>query len=101
MKTIVTALTAAVTTLLTANAADLKLVDCPPPPPGFPRFQYQEIASDFQIGYAVHVADVNGDKKPDIVVVDKERVVWYENPSWKMRRILKGKTKPDNVCICS
>jgi hypothetical protein len=34
-------------------------------------------------------------------VVDKERVVWYENPTWKMRTILQGKTKPDNVCICS
>jgi hypothetical protein len=26
-------------------------------------------------------------------------VVWYENPTWKKRVILDGKTKPDNVCI--
>jgi hypothetical protein len=86
----------------TLRAAEPRpLWDAPPPPKGFPKFKVQEIATDFKIGYAVHVCDVDGDKKPDIVVVDKERVVWYQNPTWKMRTILKGKTKPDNVCICS
>ncbi|CAN5553421.1 VCBS repeat-containing protein [soil metagenome] len=83
------------------TAVPSKLWDAPPPPAGFPKFQVQEIASDFKIGYAVHICDVNGDGKPDIVVVDQARVVWYENPTWKMRTILTGKTKPDNVCICS
>ncbi|MFO0935646.1 MAG: VCBS repeat-containing protein [Gemmataceae bacterium] len=70
-------------------------------PRGFPRFETQEIAKDLKIGYAVHICDINGDRKPDIVVVDKERVVWYENPTWKMHTIITGKTKPDNVCIAS
>ena len=78
--------------LLVAPAAD---------PVGFPQFEMQEIAKDLKIGYAVITADVNGDGKPDIVVVDKERVVWYENPTWKMRTIITGKTKPDNVCIAA
>ncbi len=69
------------------------------PTPGFPKFEMQEIAKDLTIGYAVLTADINGDKKPDIVIVDKERVVWYENPTWKMRTITQGKTKPDNVCM--
>jgi len=69
------------------------------PAADFPTFRTQEIASDLTIGYAVVVADINGDGKPDIVVVDKHRVVWYENPSWKVRTILSGKTKPDNVCV--
>lgn len=82
-------------------AADPPRKDAPPPPAGFPKFQVQEIASDLKIGYAVIVVDINGDTKPDIVVVDQHRVVWYENPTWKMRTILQGKTKPDNVCICA
>jgi hypothetical protein len=77
-----------------ASAAD-------PPKNGFPKFKTQEIATDLKIGYAVLLADLNADKKPDIVVVDKHRVVWYENPTWKVRTILQGKTKPDNVCVAA
>ncbi|HEV3143936.1 MAG TPA: VCBS repeat-containing protein [Gemmataceae bacterium] len=62
-------------------------------------FEAQEIAKDLKVGYAVAVADINGDGKPDIIVVDKHRVVWYENPTWKVRTIIEGTTKPDNVCI--
>jgi hypothetical protein len=65
----------------------------------FIRFESQEIAKDLSIGYAVAVGDINGDGKPDIVVVDKHRVLWYENPTWKPHLILQGKTKPDNVCL--
>lgn len=67
--------------------------------PTFPKFKTQEIATDLKVGYAVIVADINEDKKPDIVVVDKHRIIWYENPTWKMHTILTGTTKPDNVCI--
>ena len=70
----------------------------PLPAADFPKFKAQEIASDLSIGYAVLIEDIDGDKKPDIVVVDKHRVVWYQNPTWKARTILQGKTKPDNVC---
>jgi hypothetical protein len=67
----------------------------------FPKFKVQEIATDLTVGYAVITADINGDKKPDIVVVDSKRVVWYENPTWKVRTIIGGKTKPDNVCVAA
>ena len=69
--------------------------------PAFPRFKPQEIATDLTVGYAVITADVNEDKKPDIVVVDSRRVVWYENPTWKVHTVISGKTKPDNVCIAA
>jgi len=65
----------------------------------FPNFKAQEIATDLTVGYAVIVVDINEDGKPDIVVVDSKRIVWYENPTWKCRTIITGKTRPDNVCI--
>jgi hypothetical protein len=76
--------------------------------PGFaadlPKFKTQEIDTGLKIGYAVVTVDVDGDKKPDIVVVDQHKVVWYKNPGkqdgeWKKYTILDGKTRPDNVCI--
>jgi hypothetical protein len=69
--------------------------------PAFPSFKMQEIATDLGVGYAVLLVDVNGDGKRDIVVVDTKRVVWYENPSWKLHTIIEGHTKPDNVCIAA
>src|SRR5215218_9946022 len=69
--------------------------------PAFPKFKVQEIATDLTVGYAVIAADINADGKPDIVVVDSKRVVWYENPTWKVHTIISGKTKPDNVCIAA
>ncbi|HEY7158193.1 MAG TPA: VCBS repeat-containing protein [Gemmataceae bacterium] len=68
---------------------------------GIPQFRVQEIAKDLTVGYAVLLVDVNGDGKKDIVVVDSKRVVWYENPTWKMRNIIVGQTEPDNVCIAA
>jgi hypothetical protein len=67
----------------------------------FPHFQVQEIATDLGVGYAVLLVDVNNDGKKDIVVVDKQRVVWYENPTWKRRTIIEHQTRPDNVCIAA
>ena len=82
------------------GAADPVLTPAPTAK-GFPKFDIQEVATDLKIGYAVVVADIDGDGKPDLVVVDQHRVVWYQNPTWKMRTILTGKTKPDNVCVAA
>ena len=59
----------------------------------------QEISNQLTVGYAVRLLDMNDDKRPDIVVVDTERVIWFENPDWKMHTLIQGTTKPDNVCI--
>jgi len=67
----------------------------------FPEFKVEEIDAGLKIGYAVITADIDGDGRPDIVVVDQHKVVWYRNPTWKKRVILDGKTKPDNVCIAA
>lgn len=66
-----------------------------------PRFRTQEIETGLKVGYAVLLVDVNGDGKKDIVVVDTNRVVWYENPTWRRRTMIEGQTKPDNVCIAA
>jgi hypothetical protein len=67
---------------------------------GFPKFEAQEI--DKHVGnvcYAVTTADVNGDKKPDVVAVAEDAVYWYENPTWTKHTIIKNATERDNVCI--
>lgn len=66
-----------------------------------PHFRIQEIATDLTIGYGVKLVDVNSDSKTDIVVVDADRVIWYENPGWQMHTILQGQTKRDNVCLAA
>jgi hypothetical protein len=67
----------------------------------FPHFRMQEIETGLKVGYAILLVDINNDGKPDIVVADTNRVVWYENPTWKRRTIIEGQTKPDNVCIAA
>ncbi len=66
----------------------------------FPRFEAQQIdAHAGEVVYAVTVADVDGDKKPDVVALTEDAVLWYANPSWEKHVITRGKTLRDNVCI--
>ena len=62
-------------------------------------FRTQEIGTGLGVGYAVSVVDMNDDRRPDVVVVDTGRVIWYENPTWQLHTIIEGQTKKDNVCI--
>ncbi|MCC6418997.1 MAG: VCBS repeat-containing protein [Gemmataceae bacterium] len=71
------------------------------PETALPNFKPQEFETSLKVGYAVVTADVNGDGKQDLVVVDTIRVVWYENPTWKRHTLIEGQTKPDNVCIAA
>ena len=66
-----------------------------------PKFRAEEIDKTLKIGYGLVVVDINNDAKPDVLVVDKERVVWFENPTWKLRTVVTGKTKLDNVCVAA
>lgn len=62
-------------------------------------FRIQEIETGLGVGYAVSLTDVNGDGKLDIVVVDTNRVLSYENPTWQRQTLIENQTKTDNVCI--
>jgi len=66
-----------------------------------PKFKAVEIDKEIQIGYGIAAADVNGDKKPDLVLADKTQIVWYENPSWKKHVIAERLTQRDHVCIAA
>ncbi len=63
------------------------------------KFRVQEISNRLTVGYAVRLVDMNEDGKTDIVVVDTDRVIWFENPKWQMHTLVEGQTKKDNVSI--
>ena len=44
--------------------------------------------------YQVEVADVNGDRKPDIVAVGGSTCAWYENPTWTKRIVTGSRETP-------
>ncbi len=60
-----------------------------------------EIDSALEIGYGVVLADINGDGAQDIVLADKKKFAWYENPSWKKHIMVENLTDRDNVCIAA
>jgi hypothetical protein len=64
-------------------------------------FRAQEIDSKIQIGYGLAIADVNGDKKTDILLADAKQIVWYEAPNWTKHVIAENLTEKDNVCIAA
>ncbi len=64
-----------------------------------PKFRQQDIDVEVGIGYGLQLADMNGDGKTDVVLVDKDKVAWYENPSWKKRQVSGHLTQRDHVCV--
>jgi len=66
-----------------------------------PKLRAVEIDGKIEIGYGVTVADVDGDKKPDILLADKRQIVWYRNPTWEKFVMVENLTKLDNVCLAA
>ncbi len=66
-----------------------------------PQFEAQTIDSKVNIGYGTAIGDVDGDKKPDIILADKKQFVWYQNPTWKRFVLAENLTPLDNVCLAA
>jgi hypothetical protein len=80
------------------SIASIGAVQQPPADSGL-RFRAQEIATDFGIGYAVALGDVNGDGKTDVIAINATDAVWFQAPAWQKNLIISGATPRDNVCI--
>lgn len=66
-----------------------------------PQFEAQLIDDNVAIGYGLAIGDVDGDKKPDILLADKKQFVWYRNGDWKRFVMVDNLTESDNVCIAA
>jgi hypothetical protein len=62
-------------------------------------FRQQTVDAEIAIGYGLAVEDVDGDKRPDILLADKNQFVWYENPTWEKHVITEALTDRDHVCL--
>jgi FG-GAP-like repeat len=66
-----------------------------------PVFESQLIDGNVAIGYGLAIGDVDGDRKPDILLADKKQFVWYRNGDWKRFVMVENLTESDNVCIAA
>lgn len=66
-----------------------------------PKFRALTIDTNVAIGYGLAIADIDGDKRPDIVLCDKEEIAWYQNPKWEKHVIARKLTALDHVCVAA
>lgn len=69
-------------------------------------FKAQVIDKKVSIGYGLATGDVDGDGLTDILMADKNEIVWYKNPGnnnadWARIVIARNLTPKDNVCIAA
>lgn len=78
--------------------------------PPEPKFKPMILDSAIQIGYGLAIADVDGDKAPDVLLADKKQFVWYRNPgaakateaaAWTKHVLAENLTEKDNVCLAA
>ncbi len=71
-----------------------------------PNFSTQVVDNQIAIGYGMAIGDVDGDRKPDILLADQKEIVWYKNPgststTWPRYVMARNLTPQDNVCIAA
>lgn len=89
------------TTLLPAFACALTASTLLAAEPPLPKFRAVDVDTKVEIGYGIAIADVDGDKKPDILLADKNTIQWYRNPTWEKFVIAEKLTEKDHVCIAA
>jgi hypothetical protein len=62
-------------------------------------FRPQEIGTGLSVVYALTTADVNGDRKPDVVAITSTQLIWFENPTWTKHVVTEKVTARDNVAL--
>jgi FG-GAP-like repeat len=62
------------------------------------KFQEHTIATDLRGGYQVVVADLNRDRKPDLIALASgmNELVWFENPNWTRHVIISNAARMIN-----
>lgn len=63
------------------------------------RFTAHTVATGLTGGYQVVVADLNRDRKPDIIALASglKELRWYENPGWQPHVLVSGINQPINA----
>lgn len=69
-------------------------------------FRIQVVDNQISIGYGLAIGDVDGDRRPDILLADQKEIVWYRNPgnrtdAWKRHVMAANLTPQDNVCLAA
>jgi hypothetical protein len=65
------------------------------------QFKASTIDAEVAIGYGIALEDMNADGTPDVILQDKSRLVWYENPTWNAHVVVENLTERDHVCLAA
>ena len=66
------------------------------------QLSFEKVVIDPNLGkvcYAVTAADVDGDKRLDVVAISEREAMWYRNPDWKKHVMISDAVTKDHVCI--
>jgi hypothetical protein len=66
-----------------------------------PKFRAVNVDTNIAVGYGLAIADVDGDRRPDIILADKAQIAWYSNPGWEKHVIAEKLTELDHVCVAA
>lgn len=71
------------------------------PPVKQPKFAAETIDDKLDAATGLTIGDVDGDGKPDILLADGSRLVWYRNGDWKRFVITDSLAENGNACIAA